>query len=92
LLDTTAIRGRIQAVAPRTSALLDDALRLPPAEREALGLALLDSVHGPADPGDVEAAWAEEIHRRLEDLRAGRSTGRPWLDVERDLRASLKHR
>jgi putative addiction module component (TIGR02574 family) len=79
-------------MARTTNALLENALRLPVEEREALGLALLDSVHGQANDDQPETAWAEEIERRLADVRAGRSKGRPWADVERDLRARLKSR
>ncbi len=53
-------------MAVSTGALLRQALELPDGERESLPLALLDSLHGPRDDGDIEGAWAAEIRRRVE--------------------------
>jgi putative addiction module component (TIGR02574 family) len=79
-------------MARTSTALLDDALRLSEEEREHLGWALLDSVHGGRDEGDVDAAWAEEIRRRLDDLREGRTSSRPWAEVETEIRAKQRPR
>lgn len=58
-------------------ALLEQALRLPPDEQERIArglyenLADLDEEDEDEDPADVEAAWAEEIGRRVEEIRSG---------------------
>ena len=55
----------------RTSeALLDEALKLPDDERALLALRLAESLAGAPDP-ESEAAWANEIARRVERLRDG---------------------
>jgi hypothetical protein len=58
---------------PAARDLLQVALELPEADREALALALLDSM-GDEDPAAVLQAWREEIRCRLVDLDAGRVT------------------
>lgn len=50
--------------------LLKKALTLPVAERADLAGALLKSLDTTEDPS-VEAAWDQEITRRMEDLDAG---------------------
>jgi len=52
--------------------LLVEALRLPEAERAALAGELIESLETEVD-ADAEAAWSAEIHRRVEDLNAGRA-------------------
>ena len=46
-----------------------EALRLPVHERARLAEELISSLD---EDAEIEAAWAEEIQRRLEDLRQGR--------------------
>ncbi len=55
------------------------ALQLPLTERERIVEALQESLidesidHGPEEPADeVEAAWSEEIARRIADIDSGR--------------------
>ena len=57
--------------------LLVEALRLPEAERAALAGELSESLETEVD-ADAEAAWSAEIHRRVEDLNAGRAQTVPW--------------
>ena len=45
-------------------------LSLAPADRARLAERLLDSLHAPSPPG-VEAAWNEEIERRVAAFRRG---------------------
>jgi putative addiction module component (TIGR02574 family) len=59
--------------------IIDSALLLPLADREHILHVLQDSVideqidHGPEEPADeVEAAWGEEIARRIADIDSGR--------------------
>ena len=56
--------------------LLDEALRLPPEDREALAGQLFDSLD-PVDP-DAESAWNAEIERRLSELDRGDVQPIPW--------------
>lgn len=52
-------------------AVIEQALRLSPDERAKLIELLLDSLDEADDAGH-EAAWAEVIDRRLQDIREGR--------------------
>lgn len=75
--------------------LLEAALKLPQTERAALASALLrsldedDSAVG-VDEADIEAAWAEELRRRADDLRSGRVATVPWDQVKADLEARIR--
>ena len=82
----------ITAMTAETARLLESALRLPADERQAIALALFDSVHGPKDEGDVGEAWSREIARRLDEFRAGRETTRRWDEIELELLAQLAGR
>jgi putative addiction module component (TIGR02574 family) len=64
--------------------LLHDAMALPLAERAELAAELLASLDGEPEEA-VEAAWAAEIDRRVDRIRRGEATGRPWEDVRADL-------
>jgi len=51
--------------------LLQEAMHLPPEARAALAAELIGSLD-PVEPDeDVEAAWAAEIRRRLDEVDAG---------------------
>jgi putative addiction module component (TIGR02574 family) len=65
----------------KTKKLLDQALRLPPAEREALAGQLFDSLEK-EDPG-AEAAWQVEIERRIAELDQGIVKPIPWAEARR---------
>jgi putative addiction module component (TIGR02574 family) len=62
----------------KTKKLLDEALQLPPAEREALAGRLFDSLE-PDDPV-AETAWQAEIERRIAEMDQG--TAKPILWTE----------
>ena len=49
---------------------------------------LLDSLEGEPDEG-VEAAWAEEIERRVRQIDSGVVTTIPWEEVRAKLFARL---
>lgn len=53
--------------------VLTEALSLPVEDRAAVAAALLRSLDGDSDedPETLEAAWADELRRRLADLDAG---------------------
>lgn len=62
--------------------LLDEALKLPPEARAALAGSLIESLDETVDE-DAEAAWADEIRRRLEELDAGKAKTIPWSRARR---------
>jgi putative addiction module component (TIGR02574 family) len=63
------------------------ALALPEKDRRDLLVQLIESLDGPPDE-DYEEAWAEEIKRRLEEVRSGKpGVTVPWAEVRRKLLA-----
>ncbi len=57
--------------------------------RAALATSLFESLdEGPADQG-VEAAWSEEVKRRIEDIDSGKVQMIPYEEVRRRLAALL---
>jgi putative addiction module component (TIGR02574 family) len=76
-------------MAPDVSELLKKALALPPEARAALATSLFESLdEEPADEG-VEAAWSEEIKRRIEEIDSGKVQMIPYEEVRRRLAALL---
>jgi putative addiction module component (TIGR02574 family) len=76
-------------MSPDVSELLKKALALPPEARAALAGSLLESLDDePADEG-VEAAWNEEIKRRIEEIDSGKVQMIPYEEVRRRLAALL---
>ena len=70
--------------------MLKRALALTAEERAELAGSLLESLEGaPDDPAAVEAAWNEEIARRIEDLDSGRAQTVPWKEVRQRISAKL---
>jgi len=57
--------------------LFREASDLPETERAELAGMLLDSLEGERDEG-VEAAWAEEIERRVRQIDSGEVKTIPW--------------
>ena len=57
--------------------LYDNALALPESERAELAAWLIDSLDTEVD-NDVNAAWDDEIKRRIEELDSGAVTAVPW--------------
>jgi len=64
------------------SKLLEEALKLPAEARAALAGSLIESLDETVDE-DVEAAWAEEIARRLRELDSGKAKTIPWSEARR---------
>jgi len=60
--------------------LLDEALRLPPGEREALAGQLFDSLE--TDDPNAESAWQAEIERRIAELDQGKVKPIPWAEAK----------
>jgi hypothetical protein len=66
--------------------LIDEVLALPPAERSAVMLTLIESLGGEDEAG-VAKAWADEIHQRKHDLQSGATTVMPWAEAQARLNA-----
>ena len=63
------------------ASLFREAADLAEGDRATLAGLLLESLDQPPSPG-VEAAWAEEIERRLRQVDAGEVELVPWEDVK----------
>jgi putative addiction module component (TIGR02574 family) len=61
---------------------LEEALKLSPEARAALAASLLESLEDDVDE-NVEAAWAEEIAKRIHELDSGAVTPIPWSEARR---------
>jgi putative addiction module component (TIGR02574 family) len=72
-------------MSPGVSDLLRRALALPVDERDALANTLLDSLETTGH--SVQEVWDEEVARRMEDLKAGKSVTVPWEQLHRELLA-----
>jgi len=71
--------------------LLREASELPEADRAELAGRLLETLHGEPDE-DVEAAWAEEIERRVRQIDDGEVKTVPWEEVRTKLHARLSEK
>jgi putative addiction module component (TIGR02574 family) len=80
-------------MAARTT-LLDEALDLPIDERVELAAKLLESLpeQPPVEAGEVEAAWATEIRRRVGRMLDGEATASSWPDARTRILARLARR
>lgn len=76
---------------PQVTELLEKAMALSSHERGLLIDKLIASLDDePADEG-VEAAWDEEIKRRVEDIRSGRVKTIPGEDVLARMKARRRN-
>lgn len=64
--------------------ILKKALSLSETDRASLAGALIESLHGKADPG-AESAWDAEIERRVAELDAKAVGTVPWSQVRERL-------
>jgi putative addiction module component (TIGR02574 family) len=68
-----------------------DAVELPAPERLKLARILLDlSETSTESPAEVEAAWDDEIARRLRELRNGEVKGVPLAEVKQKSEAGFQ--
>ncbi|HUP65412.1 MAG TPA: addiction module protein [Thermoanaerobaculia bacterium] len=67
-------------MSPSAKQLLNEVLRLDESDRASIAGALIESLHGPAEPG-ADEAWDEVIRRRVADLDAGKAKTVPWSEV-----------
>ena len=71
--------------------ILAEALTLDMHERADVAAKLIASLDGEPDE-DVEACWAAEVARRIEEIEAGRVELVPWEDVERRIEREILKR
>jgi len=69
-----------------TSKIIEEALKLPIEARAALAGSLIESLDEVVDE-NVEAAWADEIACRIEDLDSGKAKVIPWSKARRLIRS-----
>ena len=69
-------------MSPDIDELLKKAMALPPEARADLASSLIDSLDQTVDE-DVEAAWQQEIARRMDELDSGKVKTIPWTEVQR---------
>ena len=76
---------------PQVSEVLEKALALSTKDRGLIIDRLIESLDNePAEEG-VEAAWSEEIKRRVEEIQSGRAEMIPGEEVHRRLLARLSN-
>ena len=72
----------------RADTILDTALELPSRERAWLASELIASLDEEKD-SDVEAAWADEIERRISEVESGEAHTSSWEEAQARIRAKL---
>ena len=75
------------AMSSQLEKLQAQALQLPPEERSQLADRLITSLF---EDHEIEAAWAEEVERRIADIESGRSKLVPVAEAIARVRTSLK--
>ena len=65
---------------PQANQLLTEALRLSDTDRGELAAQLSQSLDDAAER-DVDAAWSDEIKRRLEEVRSGQVRPLSWSEA-----------
>ena len=79
-LEALTPSARLSAMNARTDLLLDEVLELPPEERSALAVALIESLEA-CDQRVVSEAWRAELLQRREGLRSGAAKATPWAEA-----------
>jgi predicted GTPase len=64
--------------------IAEEAMMLPQSDQLRLARTLLEKAEASGDLG-AEAAWEEEIERRIHKVDAGLAKGRPFGDVLREI-------
>jgi putative addiction module component (TIGR02574 family) len=64
--------------------VFNQAVQLPERDRATLAGLLIETLDKGSEP-DVEAAWSEEIKRRVAELDAGSVAVIPWEEVRAEL-------
>jgi putative addiction module component (TIGR02574 family) len=71
------------------SDILKKALALPPEARAAIAGSLLESLNNATADEGVEAAWSQEIKRRIEEIDSVKVRMIPYGEVRRRLASRL---
>jgi len=77
----------------RVTSIIEEARKLSPAEREELLLRLQHEFDPGADEGtpeEIEAAWVEEVERRVDKAERGETKFVPAEEVHARIRERLK--
>lgn len=69
-------------MSPNAKKILEEALELPESARADVAAALIESLDGNVDE-HVEAAWSEEIARRIREVESGAVKPIPWEEARR---------
>jgi putative addiction module component (TIGR02574 family) len=69
-------------MSPQTQRLLDEILQLPLEDRELIADSIYESIDSDID---YDAAWSEEIKRRVEELDSGKVKTIPWEEVRQKM-------
>lgn len=69
---------------PTLKEVFRSAMELPERDRSTLAGLLIETLDPVSEP-DVEAAWSEEIKRRLSEIDAGTVELIPWEEVRAEL-------
>ncbi|MFZ1157452.1 MAG: addiction module protein [Candidatus Sulfotelmatobacter sp.] len=78
-------------MSPELDDLLQKAMALPPEARAALASSLIESLDQNVDEV-AEAAWQQEIARRMDEVQAGKAKTVPWSEVQRKGQALLQEK
>lgn len=68
--------------------VLEEALALAPTDRARIARELIASLE-PADE-EIEASWADEVRRRIDEIEAGEAELEDWTAVRRKLCESVR--
>jgi len=81
-------------MSPSAAQLLADVLALPAEERRELVAKVRATLDDgpPEDAAAVNAAWGDEMHRRIQRRRAGLATTSTWPEMRAKLLSELRAR
>lgn len=74
---------------PNLKEILSEAAKLPERDRATLAGLLIESLD-PVLDSNVEAAWSEEIKRRVAEIEGGTADLVPWEEVRAELFGQAK--
>ena len=75
---------------PTIDDLLEQALKLKPAERAKMAERLLTSLDTETDL-ETELAWQKEVQKRVQEIDDGQIVCLPWEEVRNRLRGNQRH-
>lgn len=78
------LRSKLSAMERNLKKVFHEAAQLPERDRATLAGLLIETLD-PASEPDVEAAWSEEIKRRVAEIDAGTVELIPWEEVRAEL-------